>query len=284
VAAQFAYDKAMNTSMSTQTKTVIGIIIVILIALGAFLLLRHPKVPASGMATSTGSLASTTTITATSSVGSVSTNTTAPSTMTMIPINDQPKAPNYTKPLTFDASINASVRTAMQGQFSLLTAAIAKDANDFNAIMNLASLRLIGGDTAGAKEIWDYASTVWPTNKVSFSNLGNYYVNTSKNYQKAETNYLQAVKNDPTRADLYKELFDLYFTLGFNKNKAEAILKQGIAMAPKAIDLEIDLARYYRDAGRTTEAKAEYGVAITSAQSQGQTSLATSIQTELSAF
>ena len=163
-------------------------------------------------------------------------------------------------------------------------AAINKDKYDFNMWINLGTLRHMAVDEQGAKEVWEYASATWPTNVASFNDLGDLYANYLKDYAKAESNFLTAVKNKPDDTNPYRNLFTLYYDAGYNKGKAEAILKKAIAAAPKAVDMQVLLARYYRDTGRTAEAKAEYSLAIKNAQSQGQTDLATTLQAESSAF
>jgi cytochrome c-type biogenesis protein CcmH/NrfG len=206
--------------------------------------------------------------------------------MNIVPIGERPETPNYKRDLIFDASVNAAARTSLQAQFTAAKALLAKDSSDFNAWLSIGNIRLIGGDAAGAKEIWDYASKVWPTNQVTFNNLGDYYVNYQKDYAKAEANYLIAIKNKPTDPSAYRSLFGLYYTTGYKRTgtTAEDILKKGIAASPSTVDLQVLLARYYRDTGRKTEAKAEFNVAIATAQSSSQSSVVTALQTERDAF
>lgn len=280
----------LEYSAPMQNRTIsyaVLIIIVIILLLGGYYYLRNNPSPSDTFtnATSTQQVA-TSTVTATTSAGTIS--ATSPTgegyTISAIPVSERPEAPNYQRSLVFNASISADVRTKMNAQFAATKALLAKDSSDFNAWLTIGNLRLIAGDEAGAKEIWDYTAQVWPTNKVSFNNLGDYYTTYQKDFAKAEANYLLAIKNDAANAAPYRSLFSLYYTLGYNKSKGEGILKQGIAAVPKAVDLQVLLARYYRDTGRTAEAKAQYNLAITNAQSQGQTSLATTIQSELAAF
>ena len=267
---------------------VIAIIVVALAVLGSYWLDHRTVAPTVGTATTTAESATTTTklVNATSStgsaVGSIVTSGDGSYTVKLIPEKTAAKAPDYTKPLVFSASITPAVKTVLQSQFTTTVAGLNKDKYDFNMWVNLGSVRHMAGDEQGAKEIWEYVSLVWPSNAASFNSLGDLYANFLKDYAKAESNYLIAIKNKPADTNPYKNLFTLYYNAGYNKNKAEGILKQGIAAVPKAVDMQVLLARYYRDNGRTVEAKAEYSLAISNAQSQGQTDLATTLQTELS--
>jgi thioredoxin-like negative regulator of GroEL len=98
----------------------------------------------------------------------------------------------------------------------------------------------------------------------------------------ANTNYLAAIKINPGQPDFYRALFTLYTTTSYKPTAtaAEDILKAGIAANAKAVDLQVLLARYYKSAGRASDAAAEYAVAVSNAQSQGNQPLATQIQQE----
>ena len=275
----------MQNTYISGGRIVAAIILVVLIVGGYFLWTRTRVSPAVTNATTTATTTSTIVQTATSSTGSsVAALADGAYTIHMVPPAERPTAPNYSAPLKFDMSASSDLRADLQTQFASVKTALTKEPMDFNAWLSLGKVRLIAGDEQGAKQVWEYVSNVWPTNEVSFNNLGDLYTNYLKDYAKAESNYLISIKNKPSNAAEYNSLFNLYYVLGYNKAKAEGILKQGIAAAPKAIDLQVLLARYYRDTGRTAEAKAEYDLAIKNAQSQNQTSLATTLQAESSAF
>jgi len=199
-----------------------------------------------------------------------------------VPTTNKLIAPDYKASIAYSASINVDARTAIESQFMQTKSAIAKDLLDFDAWIRLGSLHKMGGDYGGAAKIWEYASLRWPTNVVSFANLGDLYQNFIHDYVKAESNWLQEVKNNAPYADAYRNLFTLYTTTTYHSSAtaAEDILKKGIAASPKSVDLQVLLARYYKSLGRTADAKAMYEVSIQNAQSQGQTTLASSIQQE----
>ena len=64
----------------------------------------------------------------------------------------------------------------------------------------------------------------------------------------------------------------------------EDTLKAAIASNSKAVHFRVLLARYYKDAGRTAEAKAQYDAAIAKARELGNTTLATQLEAERSSF
>ncbi len=272
--------------------TIYAILVAILLIAAAWYLFDHKvssSQPTSGAVGATSSTQQVTTSTTSVSngkavVNNIVTTGNAGYTVNVVPNTTAAKAPDYTKPITFSSSISVAVKTALQTQFNITVAAIAKDKYDFNAWVDLGSQHHMAGDDHVAATIWEYISATWPTNVASYNNLGDLYANYLKDYAKAESNYLNAIKNKPDDSNPYKNLFTLYYNAGYNKAKAETILKQGIVAVPKAVDMQVLLARYYRDAGRTAEAKAEYSLAIKNAQSQGQTDLATTLQAESSAF
>lgn len=113
------------------------------------------------------------------------------------PAAQGPQAPDYRKPIVYDASVSAEVRAAIEAQFAKNKEEIARDSRDFNAWMNLAILRKIAGDYRGAETIWLYATEVWPTNPVAFNNLGDLYTNFLKDPAKAKLYYDAAAKLRP---------------------------------------------------------------------------------------
>ena len=190
-----------------------------------------------------------------------------------------PPAPDFKSSLvctTASVDICAELKTQAEVQ----TAALAKNSQDTKAWGDLGSIRESAGDYQGARAAWEYVSLLSPGNTVSFSNLGDLYMNYLHEYAKAETNYLAQIRNKSDDISAYHTLYSLYINFLKQRTSAENILIKGIEANPKATDLEVLLARYYRDSGRTADAKAEYDAAIANAQSQGTTALATQIQEE----
>lgn len=142
-------------------------------------------------------------------------------------------APNYKAALKFDASVSAEVRAALNAQLTSIQSEIAARPHDFTSWIRLGGLRKMAGDYAGAAEIWAYSSKMWPQETVSFSNLGDLYMNFLKDYPKAEANYKQVIALNPKAVDAYANLFFLYRDLYKQGTGADtAIVNQGLAANP----------------------------------------------------
>jgi tetratricopeptide (TPR) repeat protein len=170
----------------------------------------------------------------------------------------------------------------LKARNATLVAQIAANETDAAAWINLGALRKINNDYRGAEAAWIYVTKLYPSNSTAYANLGDLYMNFLHDYTRAETNYLLATKYAPTDASLYQTLFTLYTSTSYKPSAtaAEDILKKGIAANPRAIDLEVVLARYYKSLGRIADAKVQYDAAIANAKSQGQTALAAQIHEE----
>lgn len=193
-------------------------------------------------------------------------------------------APDFKNPITCTFAADACENVRKQ-QADIITA-LTSNKTDFDAWITLGVLYKMSRDYKGAAVMWEYVSAIYPKNTISFANLGDLYTNFLKDYPKAMAAYTQEIKNSPTNLDAYKSLFQIYTTTSYTgeAGAAEKVLKEGITANPKATELHITLARYYRSLGRTADAKAQYAAAIESAQSQGQTTLAAEIKKESDAI
>lgn len=205
-------------------------------------------------------------------------------TTNIIPINAEAtyKAPQYAQTLSFAGAFSTSDKTALQGAYKKAVDALAVDKLDFNAWISLGTINLMAGNVAKALEIWNYASTQWPSNVVSHNNLGDLYMNNLRDYAKAEAEFLAAIKNKPNDPNPYKNLFTLYSDTSYKPTNtaAEDILKKGIAAMPTAVDMQVMLARWYMKMDRTPEAKTMYQTAYDNAIKLGESSLAAQIKAE----
>jgi tetratricopeptide (TPR) repeat protein len=154
-------------------------------------------------------------------------------------------APNYKKPLVYKVETSAEVKAAMEAKFTTLTAALAKNPQDFGAWIALGGLRKIGGDYAGAAEIWTYVSLLYPSSEVAFNNLGDLYMNFIKDYPKAEANYRQVIAINPRYIEAYLNLSLMYRELyKTNTSAAKDILTEGLKKNPDNAQLKAALAAY----------------------------------------
>lgn len=266
----------MNTR--NQVIGVAALAVLIGAILSYFFLFKNFSAPHSSIATSTsltipdGSIASTT---------ATSTGYTA----TPVYIPKDVVIPSYEKPLTFSPSISSDMRATMQMQFVQAGKVIRANPLSFDGWIALGNVRKEAGEYAEAVLDWQYMSAVYPRNVVSNANIADVYFHFLPDYPKAAAAYVLAIKNDPKQLYLYEDLFQLY-TDAYPSAKAAVAtsLKNGIISNPKAFELQEMLAKYYVKEGRLPEAKAEYGVAIANAQSQGNTAQATILQAELAAL
>lgn len=107
-------------------------------------------------------------------------------------------------------------------------------------------LKKIIGDFIGARDAWEYASTIRPQNSLSFANLGELYWHYLPDFPRSEKNFLISIKNKPDDTSVYMSLSDLYsYSYTAKKDQADDILLKGIAANPGDIDLMKWLAALY---------------------------------------
>ncbi len=145
------------------------------------------RAPASASSSATSS-------SQTLSDGTVVTGLPAGATVTEVPATPQPAAPDYRAPVAYDASVSPEVRAAIEPRLAADRALLAKNSQNFDAWMDVAILRKIGGDYRGAEAVWLYATQEWPTSYVAFHNLGDLYQNFLKDPVKAKLYLDQAAK------------------------------------------------------------------------------------------
>ena len=145
--------------------------------------------------------------------------------------------PDYTKPIIITQPLAADVQVVLKAQFEETKQLLAKNPKEFDSWIRLGTLRKIAGDYQGAAEDWEYVSKIFPTNVVSFNNLGELYTYFLKEYGKAVINLKQAIAFSPHTIDPYRSLFYLYRDIYKDKAKASAIIAQGLAANPNNSDL-----------------------------------------------
>ena len=270
----------MNPQNQNSHKTLISAVVIILLVIGAFLFLRSYRVVTD--TTPTSPTATTSISVATTTQQSIVEGITGTGHFKVTMLGDTPVVPDYKSIIVCQSNIPAAQCTQMQSQAVIFEQRIAKNVQDQMAWINLGTVRKVAGDYQGAIKAWQYIAKLYPTNPTAFANLADTYANFIKDYSKAETNYLTVIKLYPADTSSYTNLFTIYTTTSYKptSTSAENILKRGITANPKAIDLQVILARYYKSLGRTADAKAQYTAAVANAQSQNNQSLATQIQQE----
>jgi len=136
---------------------------------------------------------------------------------------------------------------------------------NLDSLQNWLQLGLLfksAGDYEGARDIWEYASVIRPSNSISFHNIGDvnhYYL---KNFEEAEKNYLKAIENAPAQFFTYNNLYELYRYSVEDMDKAEKILLRGIDDNPMDPYLMILLGIFYEETGKTSDALFYYEKAL----------------------
>jgi tetratricopeptide (TPR) repeat protein len=216
----------------------IGIGIVILVVLGVlgYLVVRERQgnVPPSTATSTTPITISTTTR---SSPGYTVKVFSSPAT--------KATAPDYTAPLSCASSVPAEVCASDESQLVQAQATIKADPTDFNAWIALGDARDQAGDYTGAEADWQYMSALYPTNTVSFANLGDLYQNYLHEYPRAVAAYKQEIINDPKLPYIYMNMYQLYAgEYPQSSSVITALLQKGIAANPTATELQATLSAY----------------------------------------
>ena len=146
-------------------------------------------------------------------------------------------APDYKKPIAFSSDVDAGTQAALNTQFAAAVATLEKTPTDFNAWMNIGVLRKIAGDSAGAAADWEYVAAAFPSNYIAFYDLGDLYMNTLKEYSKAEADFKQVITLKPDYIDAYRSLYTLYRYIYKNDASTSAILAEGLKNNPGNSDL-----------------------------------------------
>lgn len=196
-----------------------------------------------------------------------------------------PTPPSLNRTVPETPGMDVAVRNTIILKLSETVATLKADSSSFDAWLTLGTLRQALGDYVGAAEAWVYATKLSPHIGVAYANLGNLYANYIKDYPKAEANYLKGIQNDPRAVNTYRNLFELYvYSYKTDTSAAEDLLKTGIEKLPKALDLKVLLARYYREKNRVADARVAYDSAITAATAAGNTALTTELTNERDAL
>lgn len=213
-----------------------------------------------------------------------------PVTITPIPVPSNsgsglPPHPVINRAVTVPASFSAEAKAIILANIESTRAKLRANPKDLAVWIDLGLEYKAIDEYAAALEAWEYVSLMSPTNIVSYNNVGDLQHYIFKDYVRSEMNFLQAIHNDPHYVLSYLNLYDLYrLSYKQDTSKAEDILKQGIKENPKAIDLLVALATYYRGKGNVADAKIFYERAIAEATALKNDALAASLKAEVKAM
>lgn len=202
----------------------------------------------------------------------------------VVPIESRnlPSAPALERSTDFKNTLAPEVKAIMLTRIAENVKELNKDPKNVNEWIMLGVNRKTIGDYKGARDAWEYAKALAPTDLVAWNNLGDLYHFYLKDYVKSEENWKKTIALKPDYVQGYSGLVDLYkYSLKEKLSETPVILKAGITKNPDIIDLQVMLAHYYQESGQTAEAKDAYNKAIATAERLKNTSLATLLQREL---
>jgi len=181
---------------------------------------------------------STTSVSTTTSVGDIGVNVQGGDVEIINIENPLVPQPSLDRPVTVDAEIPENVAQQLRTNISILTTELKKSNMQMNLWMELGNNRKIAGDAEGAQEIWEYITKVAPNHYLAYSNLGDLYMHTFKDYPTAETNFKKSIELKPSHVDGYRNLYMLYHYLYKTDTTADGdILGAGLKANPDHPDL-----------------------------------------------
>lgn len=236
--------------MTTTHKTLIGIIVAVLVIGGAVYMIKGKSDTDIGLlgenqnqtaTTSNGSTTGTSTIPGTNIV--VQGANGASYTIEPVPFSEgqgvpQP-IPNLDRPVApaGSATVTAEAKAAAAVKITSLQSRLKKNPADVLAWIDLGMYQKQAGDYQGSVISWQYAGKLSPADYVSRANLGNLYAYFLKDNGQAEMYYKQAIAKGSTQAYLYTQLAEVYRDVFGDKEKALAIVNQGLSQIPNDANL-----------------------------------------------
>ncbi len=193
--------------------------------------------------------------------------------------------PSLNRPTAFSSDFTPEARQIFNTNLAKTKAQITANSRDISAWFDLAILYRMVGDYAGAAEIWEYVSALYPADPVSLHNLGEYYFHTVKDYPKAEGYYRRSLAVGPKLEQDYLDLADMYIYVYKQDTTAAAdILKEGISKIdpPHNVNLMIRLASYYAEKNDSKNARVYYDQALQVARALGNTALVKQLNQDIS--
>lgn len=147
-------------------------------------------------------------------------------------------------------------------------AALKADSGDYNAWLTVGmSLKQLERFTA-ARDVLLYITVQWPTEAVSYGNLGSLYHLYLKDFPRAETAYKRAIELDPHQPAWYRGLYELYrYSYRVGSTAWEDTLINGIKQTEDS-GLLATLAGRYAELSRFAEAVPMYDRAIVAAEKE----------------
>ena len=204
-----------------------------------------------------------------------------------IPIEDTAdtkdfEVPNLNRPIMFPDIFPEEARLAITEDISELTLKLKEDPSSFENWLELALQRQLINDYIGARDVWEYLNVVFPTNSISFVNLGSLYHLELKDFTKSEESFMRAIANNPLSSHAYRGLHELYvYSYKQNTEAAADILKECLEHMPGNTDILLLLASYYKNKNDAQNAKTYFELARVEAEKQNNVNLVDLINSDL---
>ena len=159
--------------------------------------------------------------------------------VTIVPDTGSPvPQPNLDHQVVYSPNVSPEVVAVLKTRIAAAVTILKKDPSRGDQWLELGFDYKTAGDYNAAEAVWLYLTKVSPNSKVAFQDLGDLYENFLKNYPKAESNYLAALKIDPRNIDIYRDLYMMYkYQYKTNTTAAADILVQGLQANPNNPDL-----------------------------------------------
>ncbi|MAF13929.1 MAG: hypothetical protein CMI53_03480 [Parcubacteria group bacterium] len=152
-----------------------------------------------------------------------------------------------------------------KSELEILLNALEQNQNNPDLFLKLGSLKKNAGDYLGAEEAWLKAVELRPLGSIAFGNLADLYTNFLQDSDKATSAYESVLENtqgEPKNIFYYRNYFDFALFNLEDKEKAVAVMLDGIANNPGNSELPAVLAGFYRDEGNITKAIQYFQLAL----------------------
>jgi tetratricopeptide (TPR) repeat protein len=142
------------------------------------------------------------------------------------------KAPDLTRTINFEKDLSVEARKILSDKIAAAKINIAKNPNSYSDWLSLGAFLKSAGDYSKAREVWEYAKTLYAKDAVLYANLGNLYGYYLNDKALAETDLVKAIELEPMTATWYVRAADFYREVVLNTQKAIDVLNGGLKVLP----------------------------------------------------
>ncbi len=137
------------------------------------------------------------------------------------------QAPGVERVAVFPEDFPSEAKAIWNVKFEQVKQLIAESPYSYEGWNGLGLLRDMIADYAGAREAWEYAADLYPSDSVLFQNLGFLYGYHLSLPGLAEEHFLKGIENSPSSAQAYTRLFEFYRDILRDTAKARSIAEEG---------------------------------------------------------